>query len=89
MCTDHIKKTSCIEMLTCEMFGPFCYCHIDNLLRYTTSQKFLNSKIFLCFLNKSLLLTKPEFTGDEFVAHLKSHQRCSAVFLQTSQVLPH
>ncbi len=24
-----------------------------------------------------------------FVAHLKSHQRCSAVFLQTSQVLPH
>ncbi len=27
--------------------------------------------------------------GDEFVAHLKSHQRCSAGFLQTSQVLPH
>ncbi len=30
--------------------------------------------------------------GDEFLAqglHLKSHQRCSAGILQTSQVLPH
>ncbi len=26
---------------------------------YTTSQKFMNSKIFLCFLKKYLLLTKP------------------------------
>ncbi len=26
--------------------------------------------------------------GDEFVAHLKSHQRCSAG-IRTSQVLPH
>ncbi len=37
-------------------------------------------------MNKSLVF------GDEFLAqglYLKSHQKCSAVFLQTSQVLPH
>ncbi len=28
---------------------------------YTTSQKFLNSKILIFFLKKSLLLTKPAF----------------------------
>ncbi len=43
-----------------------------NNLIYTTSQKFLNSKIFLCCLKKSLLLTKPAFIWSDVQQKLKS-----------------
>ncbi len=34
---------------------------INYILQYTTSQKFLNSKILMFLLKNSLLLTKPAF----------------------------
>ncbi len=57
-------------------------------LQYTPPTNVVTFHFQFLRVNKKKLLV----FGDEFLAqglHLKSHQKCSAVFLQTSQGLPH
>ncbi len=60
--------------------------HVLKMCISTSVPTVLKCMKLLYHMYKSLVF------GDEFLAqglHLKSHQRCSAGFLQTSQVLPH